>query len=143
MRAKLVVLSLGVVSILVVASDAAAKEFRPGSLRICSHHRCVAIRNPNVLDPLAAFFYTGPRPAKVRSPHLGARAFQLRFENGYVTGVVATAKLDRFLSYGVDLGRFAARQWYRLPKQVAQELRTLAARLKPLRVTSRLLARSR
>jgi len=142
-RTKLVVLSLGVVSVLVVASDAAAKEFRPGSLRICSHHRCVAIRNPSVLDPLSAFFYTGPRPAKVRAPHFGARAFQLRFENGYVTGVVATARLDRFLSYGVDLGRFAARQWYRLPTQVAQELRTLAARLKPLRVTSRLLARSR
>jgi hypothetical protein len=139
---KLVVLILGVASVLIMASGATAKEFRPGSLRICTHQRCVPINNPRVLELLGAFYYTGRSPAKARSPRLGARAFQLQFENGYVTGVVAGAKLDRFLSYGVDLGRFAPRQWYRFPQGVAQELRTLAAPLNPLHLTRRMLARS-
>jgi len=141
---KLVVLILGVVSALVVASGATAKEFRPGSLRICTHQRCVPIKNPRVLELLGAFFYTGRRsPAKIRSPQLGAPAFQIQFENGYVTGVVAGARLDRFLSYGVDLGRFAPRQWYLFPKRVAQEMKTLSAPLNPLRLTRRMVARSR
>jgi hypothetical protein len=60
-----------------------------------------------------------------------------------VTGVVGGAKLNRFLSFGVNLGRFASGQWYRFPAAVAQELRSLAAPLEPLRVSRWMLARSR
>jgi hypothetical protein len=128
---------------LVAASAAAAKEFRPGDLRICNRARCVAIRNRPVLTLLGAFYYTGRKaPPSAGAAHLGARAFELRFRNGYVTGIVATARLDRFLSYGVNLGRFAAGRWYRLPDRVARALRRLAAPLRPLRVTRRALARS-
>lgn len=112
-------MALGVVAVLVAASTAPAKR-------------------------LGAFYYTGSSwPPETGTPRLGARAFELRFDNGYVTGVVAAAKLDRFLSFGVNLERFAAGQGYRLPKGVAQEPRRLAAPLGPLRVTRRLLARSR
>lgn len=143
MRVRLVVLILGVVSLLVVASDATAKEFRPGDLRICSRHHCVAIRNRTVLKQLGAFYYTGKSaPSEAKAPRLGARAFELEFTNGYMTGVVAATKLDRFLSFGVNLERFSADQWYRLPGRAAQELRKLAAALEPLRVTRGLLARS-
>jgi hypothetical protein len=111
-------LTLGVVAVLVAASTAPAKR-------------------------LGAFYYTGSSsPPETGTPRLGARAFELRFDNGYVTGVVAAAKLDRFLSFGVNLERFAA-QGYRLSKGVVQEPRRLAAPLEPLRVTRRLLARSR
>lgn len=69
-------MALGVVAVLVAASTAPAKR-------------------------LGAFYYTGSSwPPETGTPRLGARAFELRFDNGYVTGVVAAAKLDRFLSFG-------------------------------------------
>lgn len=129
---------------LVAVPAATAKDFRPGDLRICGKERCVAITNRPVLSLLGTFYYAGRKsPPPARAPHLGARAFELRFRNGYATGIVATAELDRFLSYGVNLGRFASGRWYRLPDRVARELRRLAAPLEPLRVTRRALARSR
>jgi hypothetical protein len=66
----------------------------------------------------------------------------LRFSNDYATGVVAAAALDRFMSYGVNLGRFAPRKWYSVPPAAAAELRRLAATLKPLRVTPAMLRKS-
>ena len=50
----------------------------------------------------------------LRARTLGAPSFELRFDNDYVTGIVATARLDRFLSYGVNTGRFEAGRWYRV-----------------------------
>lgn len=143
-RVRLVVLILGAATALVTASGATAKEFRPGDLRLCSHHRCVSITDQPVLNQLGAFYYTGESsPPKIRAPRLGAHAFQLRFSDGYVTGVVGGAKLNRFLSFGVNLGRFAPGQWYRFPVAVAQELTIIAAPLEPLRVSRWMLARSR
>jgi hypothetical protein len=144
MRVRLLVLPVCVAAVLVAVPGATAKEFQPGDLRICNHHRCVAITNQSVLNLLGAFYYTGQEsPAKAHAPRLGARAFELRFDNGYATGMVATRKLDRFLSFGVNLGRFARGQWYRLPYGAPRELRRLATALEPLRVTRRSLARSR
>jgi hypothetical protein len=142
--ARRFVLALLAVTTLLAAPAATAKDFAPGDLRVCSGQRCVPITSRPLLKPLGAFYYTGRKPPVVASaPHLGAPAFELRFRNGYATGIVATAKLDRFLSYGVNLGWFTRGQWYRLPSSVARELRTLAAPLEPLRVTHALLARSR
>jgi hypothetical protein len=61
-----------------------------------------------VLPALGSFYYSGPAPAVAPSPRMGAPYYQLRFRNGYVTGIVATARLDRFLSYGVTSAAFAA-----------------------------------
>jgi hypothetical protein len=142
-RRRLVVVLLAVAT-LVAASTATAKDFAPGDLRICNGQRCVPITNRPALRLLSAFYYNGRTPPAVaRAPHIGAAAFELRFRNGYVTGIVATAKLDRFLSYGVNLDQFEQGQWYRVPDRAAQELRRLAAPLRPLRVTPGSLARSR
>jgi hypothetical protein len=71
------------------------------------------------------------------------RRSKLTFRNGYVTGIVASPRLDRFLSYGVNLGRFRRGAWYRVPSAIARELRTLTVGLDPLRVTRAAIRKSR
>jgi hypothetical protein len=127
---------------LTFAPGATAKDFRPGDLRVCNAKRCVAITDQAVLNALSAFYYVGPQPARTRAPRMGAPAFQLKFTNGYVTGIVASARLDRFLSYGVYLGRFRKGSWYRVPDRAAQELIRLTESLKPMRVTLAALRKS-
>ena len=122
---------------------AAAKDFGPGDLRVCSSERCSGVTNPKVLPLLGSFYYGGPQPKAVAAPRLRSPYFELRFRNGYVTGIAATAKLDRFLSYGVYLERFRRGTWYRLPAPLAEELRALAAPLTPFRLTRRAIAKSR
>lgn len=122
---------------------AQAKEFGPGDLRVCNAHRCTSITTPSVLQQLGAFYYGGAPLAGAPAPRLGAIEYELRFRNGYVTGIVASARLDRFLSFGVNMGRFGRGQWYRLPAQAAQTLRRLTAILTPLRLTRSAERRSR
>jgi hypothetical protein len=130
-------------SALLVLPSAGAKDFGPGDLRVCNATRCVAIVNRAVLPQLGSFYYSGPSPARVRGPSLGAPYYELRFRNDYVTGIVATRRLDRFLSYGVHLERFARNRWYAVPRQLRQELQRLTVGLRPLRVTRAALAKSR
>lgn len=125
----------------VTASAATAKDFEPGDLRLCGAKRCVPISNRGVLDRLSAFYYTD-RSAVTPRVRLGAPAFELRFSNGYATGIVATVRLDRFLSYGVHVGWFRPGRWHQVPTAVARELRRLAVPLETLRVTRAALARS-
>jgi hypothetical protein len=131
------------VSALLVVPAASAKDFHPGDLRVCNSTRCVAIVNRAVLPWLGSFYYGGPSPSRARKPELGAPYYELRFRNGYVTGIVATRRLDRFLSYGVYLGRFARNSWYAVPQHVSSEFRLLTIGLRPLRLTRAALARSR
>jgi hypothetical protein len=142
MKSMRVVALAAIVAVLAVPA-AAAKDFKPGDLRLCNATRCVPVMEPGAVEALARFYYTGPQPARARAVPLGAPAYELRFRNGYVTGIVATAKLDRFLSYGVYLERFMRGRWYQMPEAAAAELRRLAVGLRPLRVTRERLARSR
>jgi hypothetical protein len=137
----MIVIVLGA-SVLVLAATAAGKEFQPGDLRVCSATRCVAIENQAVLDRLAALYYGDPKPRRVSAPRLHAPYFQLRFTNGYVTGIVATRRLDRFLSYGVNLGQFERGRWYHVPAAAAAELQRLTLSLRPLRLTQTALAKA-
>ena len=130
-------------ALLVLASGAAAKDFGPGDLRVCNAKRCVPVTNPDVLPGLGAFYYMGGQPATARTPSLRVPYFELRFRNGYATGIVATRALDRFLSYGVNLGRFRRGVWYEVPAELAQEFRRLAATLAPYRLTRAAVAKSR
>lgn len=141
MRVLLVVL-LGAATLLVLPS-ASAKNFGPGDLRVCNATRCVAIVNREVLPQLGSFYYSGPTPARVRGPALGAPYYELRFDNDYVTGIVATRRLDRFLSYGVYVGRFTRNGWYAVPNSLSEEFRRLTVGLRPLRVTRATLTLSR
>ena len=122
---------------------AAAKDFGPGDLRVCNATRCVPIVKRSILPALGSFYYSGPEPKVMTAARLGAPAYQLRFRNGYVTGIVATPMLDRFLSYGVHLERFKRGIWYRVPDGLAGELRRLVADLRPMRVTAAALRKSR
>jgi hypothetical protein len=130
-------------ALLVLAPAAPAKEFRPGDLRVCNAKRCVAITNQAALDSLSALYYSQAPLTGAVAPSIGAPFFQLEFDNGYVTGVVATTRLDRFLSYGVNLGRFRRGKWYRVQAVAAKELRKRTTGLKPLRLTQASLAKSR
>jgi hypothetical protein len=134
---------LVVASVLLFLPSASAKDFGPGDLRVCNAARCVAIANRDVLPQLGSFYYSGPAPAHLRQPALGTAYYQLRFRNNYVTGIVATRQLDRFLSYGVHLERFTANQWYAVPPRLSAELRRLTVGLRPLHVTRAALAKSR
>jgi len=129
-------------STLLVLPSASAKDFGPGDLRVCNATRCVAIVNRQVLPQLGSFYYSGPPPARMRRPPLGSAYYELRFRNDYVTGIVATRQLDRFLSYGVYLERFARDKWYALPRPLSAELRRLTVGLRPLHLTSAALAKS-
>ena len=125
------------------APSALAKDFQPGDLRLCSTTRCVPVLDLTAIAALGRLYYTGPQPARALPARLGAPYLQLRFRNGYVTGIVATTRLDRFLSYGVHLERFERGAWYRVPATAEAELRRLAAPLTPMRITREALARSR
>lgn len=129
-------------SVLFFLPSASAKDFGPGDLRVCNATRCVPIVKRDVLPQLGSFYYSGPAPAHLRAPALGTAYYQLRFRNNYVTGIVATRDLDRFLSYGVHLERFKANQWYAVPSRLSAELRRLTAGLRPLHVTPGVLAQS-
>jgi hypothetical protein len=136
------VLALG--ATLAIAAPAGAKGFRPGDLELCDNDHCVLITNQSLLNGLARFYYGGPAPAVVRKPRLGAPYLQITFsDGGYVTGVAATAQLDRFRSGGINTGQFGPDDWYRIPANVARGLRRLAAGLKPLRVSESVIARTR
>jgi hypothetical protein len=140
---RTLVVALGAVSALLVLPVASAKDFRSGDLRVCNSTQCVALLNREELPQLGSFYYGRGSPARVRRPKLGAPYYELRFRNGYATGIVATRRLDRFLSYGVNLNRFARTEWYAVPHQMSTELRRLSVGMRPLRLTRAALAKSR
>ena len=129
-------------SALLLLPSASAKNFGPGDLRICNASRCIPLVRPEVLPQIGAFYYSGPALAHVSRPPLGTPYYELRFRNNYVTGIVATRRLDRFLSYGVHLERFTRDVWYAVPRRFSDELRRLTAELRPLRLTRAALAKS-
>ena len=140
MKALLVLLVAA--SVLLFLPSASAKNFGPGDLRVCNATRCVPIVKRDVLPLLGSFYYSGPAPAQLRAPALGTPYYQLRFRNNYVTGIVATRHLDRFLSYGVHLERFDANIWYAVPRRLSAELQRLTVGMRPLRISQAALAKS-
>jgi hypothetical protein len=123
--------------------SANGKEFGPGDLSVCNAARCVPVMRPKAVALLGPFYYSGPQPGRALPPALGTPYYELRFPNGYVTGIVATRRLDRFLSYGVHLERFARGRWYRVPPKLAAEFRALTVGLRALRLTRAAVAKSR
>lgn len=118
------------------------KEFRPGDVRACGVHRCAAIRSQRILEVLANFYYGRPSPARTAAPKQRSVYLRLVYRNGYVTGIAAGSRFTHFLSFGVNLGQFAARKWYAVPAPVASELQTLASHLSTGRLPKNIVARS-
>ena len=81
--------------------------------------------------------------AAAAPPRLGVPYLELRFRNGYVAGIAVGANLDRFLSYGVYVGRFRRGTWYVIPARTAHGLRKAAGRLVPLPLTRAAVQKSR
>jgi len=140
---KVALAALVAVAALVALPAASAKDFKPGDIRICNADHCKAVVNRKVLALLAAFYYDDrSAPVRASRPRLGQPYYKLRYPNGYVAGIVATGRLDRFLSYGVFLGRFARYRWYKIPTVASQEFRRLTVGLRPLRLTRKAIAKS-
>ena len=128
-------LLLVTLAVLVGAQVSSAKDFRPGDLRLCNARECVTLVRRRLLRELSAFVYGEARVARAPKLRRGAPVLELRFENGYVPGLVGGAKLDRFRSHGVICGRFTRGVWYLVPPQLAHDLRGAAGRLTPLRLS--------
>ncbi len=120
-------------AVLVVAGSAAAKDIRPGDLRICNGAKCVAIFDRVALKRFGAFYYGAGTVATAPAPARGAPAFRLKLGTSIV-GVAATRRLDRVLVYGLNCGRFERGVWYRLPRRAASALRRVTVGLVPQRV---------
>jgi hypothetical protein len=128
---------------LVALPAASAKDFKPGDIRICNNHQCRTVVYHEALAALAQFIYEdSAAPARTTRPHLGQPYYKLRYTNGYIPGIVATRDLDRFLSYGVFLGRFTRYHWYAIPAAASREFRRLTVGLRPLRLTRKAIAKS-
>jgi hypothetical protein len=140
-HARIVVIA--VLGLLVLAQAAGAKELQPGDLLVCDASTCVPIVDPLVVDALARMDYAAPAPRQVHAPKKGKPYVFLRFENQYITGIVATDHLDRFLSYGVNMNQFGANRWYAVPPLVAAALRRLTWGMHPLHLNRSALSRSR
>ena len=88
-----------------LAPSAHAKDFKPGDLRVCVRATCLPLNNIAALDSLSAFYYSSSYHPKVATaPRARAPYVELRYRNGYVTGIAAGVRFDHFLSYGVNLG---------------------------------------
>jgi hypothetical protein len=142
MRRSNLITALGI-SALLIAPSAVAKDFRPGDVRVCNETRCIPILERSMVPQLTSFYYTGPRPVRRARPALGTPYYELRYRGGYVTGIVATWRLNRFLTYGVHDGRFDENAWYAVPHRISLELRRLTDGLRPLRLTRAAVAKSR
>jgi hypothetical protein len=139
------VIGVAVVAAALLSSAVASakRDFGPGDLRLCNDRACVAIVDRGALDALLRFYYSGPAPAEVHAPRLGAPYYALEFRGGYVTGIAASARLDRFRSGGVNTAQFGPDSWYRIPPELAQSLRKLATRERPMHVTRSTIGRTR
>lgn len=140
---RIAVAALAVSATLASVPAAVGKDFGPGDLSVCNSARCVPVVRARAVALLGPFYYSGPALTRALPPALGTPYYELRFPNGYATGIVATRRLDRFLSYGVHLERFRRGVWYRVPPTLAAEYRALAVGLRPLRLTRAAVAKSR
>jgi hypothetical protein len=132
-----------VAAVAAFAAPLADAKFRSGDLRVCNASRCVAIIDPDTIPRLGYFYYAGSPLVRTRRPVLGTRFYELRFRNGYVTGIVAGQRLGRFLSHGVNLDRFKRGQWYAVPPRVSAELLRLTVGMRAYHLTRAALVRSR
>jgi hypothetical protein len=119
-----------------LAPSAVAKDFHPGDVRVCGRDHCVSITNRHLLRILSGYYYGSGRVLRAARVPRGTPGFELRYKDGYASGMVATKELDRFRAYGFYCGRFERGRWYRFPACAAAALRKLTAGMRPMRVTA-------
>ena len=107
------------------ASSAVAKDFGPGDARVCDDVGCEPIMDRAAARQLASFLFAGPQPERVWHPAPGSPSFELRLRRGRVIGDVGGRWLNRARVPTLNCDRFSGRGWYRLPSDLARELRAL------------------
>jgi hypothetical protein len=126
-----------------LAPLAEAKDFKPGDVRVCVAATCLPLDDRGALNALSAFYYYAKDlPRSVTAPAARAPYVELRYRNGYVTGVAAGLRFNHFLSYGVNLGQFQARTWYSIPARASVAIKLLATRLRPRPLPANVLSNS-
>jgi hypothetical protein len=95
----------------------------------------VTITNRQVMRILSDYYYGSTRVVRAERVPLGARGFELRYPDGYASGMVAGAMLKRFRAYGFICGRFERGRWYWFPPRAAAALRRMTAGMRPMRVS--------
>jgi hypothetical protein len=132
-KAAIVAVVLATSGLLAIPA-AVAKDFGPGELRVCGRSQCVPIVNKRLLRILSNYYWGPSRIVRTAPVHRGARAFALRWRNGYTSGLVGGAGLERFRGHGFFCGRFVPGHWYRFPAEATVWLKRLTAGMRPLRV---------
>ena len=108
------------------AAGAAAKEIRPGDLRICGATHCRVVKDRGQAHAFSELLWGPSRVVRAPTPPVGSPIFQLRFRDG-PAGAIISASAIRV--HGLFCGRFQRGKWYRLPAS----LRGVTAGLKPKR----------
>jgi hypothetical protein len=118
--------AVSVVSLLLVAGSASAKELPPGALKVCGATQCRVVTDAQS-GAFSALLW-GDRPVtRAPTPPVGSAIFQLRFRDG-PAGAIVSATAIRV--HGLNCGRFQRGKWYRLPAS----LRSVTVALKPKRL---------
>jgi hypothetical protein len=114
-----------------LAPLAEAKTFEPGDVSVCGAAKCIPLNNRAALNALSAFYYSAEVPKSESKPPAYSHYVQLRYRNGYVTGIAAGPGYDHFLSYGVNEDQFTTRTWYAIPPAASKAIKKLATKLRP------------
>ena len=121
------VLGVLLVCTLLFASGSAAKEIRPGDLRICGATHCRVVNSPAQARAFSELIWGPSHTVRAPNPRVGSPIFQLRFKDG-PAGAIISATAIRV--HGLICGRFQRGKWYRLPAS----LRDITAGLEPKRL---------
>ena len=109
------------------AAGAAAKEIRPGDLRICGATHCRVVKDRGQAHAFSELLWGPSRVVRAPTPPVGSPIFQLRFRDGPVGAIISASAIR---VHGLFCGRFQRGKWYRLPAS----LRGVTVGLKPKRL---------
>lgn len=118
--------AVSVVSLLLIAVSASAKEFPPGALKVCGATQCRVVTDTQ--SRVFSSLLWGARPVtRAPTPPVGSPIFQLRFRDDPAGAIISPTAIR---VHGLNCGRFQRGKWYRLPAS----LRGVTAGLKPKRL---------
>jgi hypothetical protein len=129
-------LRIGLIAVCGVLLVPSALGKGSGPSLVCGRHRCVSIKNPHLARILSDFYWSAERPRRAPRVPLGTPGFELRWSDGYATGMVAGTMLKRFRAYGFYCERFQRGKWYWIPPRAAAALRRMTAGMRPMRVSA-------
>jgi hypothetical protein len=119
-------LSAALAAGLLVGPSASAKEFPPGSLRICGAAEC-RVATVAQSKAFSDLLWGNRRVARAPTPRVGSPVYQLRFPSGPVGAIISPTAIR---VHGLICERFQRGRWYWLPPS----LRGVTAGMTPIRL---------